>query len=66
MNALTQLSTDPRVTIRRAGPADPEGTCVVYWMQRAQRSSLREFPTSRPLWRNATLAWCFAVTQITA
>ena len=26
-----------RVTVRRAGPLDPSGTCVVYWMQRAQR-----------------------------
>lgn len=25
------------MTIRRAGPPDPAGTCVVYWMQRAQR-----------------------------
>ena len=23
--------------MRRAGPPDPEGACVVYWMQRAQR-----------------------------
>ena len=28
---------DPRVTIRRDGPPDPRGKCVVYWMQRAQR-----------------------------
>lgn len=28
---------DPRVTIRRDGPPDPHGKCVVYWMQRAQR-----------------------------
>ncbi|MGA7574996.1 MAG: deoxyribodipyrimidine photo-lyase [Terriglobales bacterium] len=28
---------DPRITVRRAGPPDPAGTCVVYWMQRAQR-----------------------------
>jgi deoxyribodipyrimidine photo-lyase len=38
MDALTNLSQNPRVTIRRAGPPDPEGTCVVYWMQRAQRA----------------------------
>jgi deoxyribodipyrimidine photo-lyase len=37
MDPLLKLSTDPRVTIRRAGWPDPEGTCVVYWMQRAQR-----------------------------
>ncbi|MDE3155729.1 MAG: deoxyribodipyrimidine photo-lyase [Acidobacteriota bacterium] len=29
---------DPRTTIRRAGPPDPDGRCVVYWMQRAQRA----------------------------
>ncbi|HXY51279.1 MAG TPA: deoxyribodipyrimidine photo-lyase [Terriglobales bacterium] len=37
MDALTRLSNDPRVTRRRAGPPDPDGACVVYWMQRAQR-----------------------------
>jgi deoxyribodipyrimidine photo-lyase len=37
MNALLELTRNPRVTVRRAGPPDPEGTCVVYWMQRAQR-----------------------------
>ena len=33
---LTKLSSNPRVTIRKAG--DPEGKCVVYWMQRSQRA----------------------------
>src|SRR5450432_3570236 len=37
MDDLTRLSQDPRVSIRRAGPPDPDGACVVYWMQRAQR-----------------------------
>ena len=37
MDKLTRLPNDPRTTIRRAGPPDPAGTCVVYWMQRAQR-----------------------------
>ncbi len=37
MDLLNKLSGDPRVTIRRSGPPAPEGTCVVYWMQRAQR-----------------------------
>jgi len=27
----------PRVTVRRQGPPDPDGQCIVYWMQRAQR-----------------------------
>ena len=35
--SLNQLISDVRVTVRRAGLADPGGTCVVYWMQRAQR-----------------------------
>jgi len=34
---LQKLTENPRVRIRRKGPPDPEGTCVVYWMQRSQR-----------------------------
>jgi deoxyribodipyrimidine photo-lyase len=34
---LERLLTDPRITVRRSGPPDPDGRCVVYWMQRAQR-----------------------------
>jgi len=34
--ALRELAQDPRVTVRRGG-APAQGTCVVYWMQRAQR-----------------------------
>ena len=37
MDALQKLTDDPRVMVRRKGDPDPEGTCVVYWMQRAQR-----------------------------
>jgi deoxyribodipyrimidine photo-lyase len=37
MDIFTQLSQDPRVTVRRAGTPATDGTCVVYWMQRAQR-----------------------------
>lgn len=37
MDDLHEIIGNPRVTIRRAGPPDPAGTCVVYWMQRAQR-----------------------------
>jgi deoxyribodipyrimidine photo-lyase len=35
---IRQLAADPRVTIRRSGRADNDGTAVVYWMQRAQRA----------------------------
>src|SRR5580704_10394029 len=34
---LPRWSGDSRVTVRRAGVPDPNGRCVVYWMQRAQR-----------------------------
>jgi deoxyribodipyrimidine photo-lyase len=37
--SLAALARDPRVAVRRPGPPDPEGTCVVYWMQRAQRAT---------------------------
>ena len=32
------LTRDPRVRVRTAGPPDPDGRCVVYWMQRAHRA----------------------------
>jgi deoxyribodipyrimidine photo-lyase len=34
---LRSLADNARVTVRRGGAADPEGKCVLYWMQRAQR-----------------------------
>lgn len=34
---LERLSADVRTTVRRAGPPDPDGRCVIYWMQRSQR-----------------------------
>ena len=34
---LLKISSDARVTVRRAGTPHPGGSCVVYWMQRAQR-----------------------------
>jgi deoxyribodipyrimidine photo-lyase len=38
MDDLSRLSTDPRTTVRRPGAPDPEGACVVYWMQRSHRA----------------------------
>ncbi len=35
---VEELATDARVTVRRGGPPNTEGRCVVYWMQRAQRA----------------------------
>ena len=35
---IETLSLDPRITVRKPGAPNPEGECVVYWMQRAQRA----------------------------
>lgn len=35
--SLRHLLSNPRVTVRRSGAPKPDGKCVVYWMQRAQR-----------------------------
>ncbi len=37
MDIIARLAAHPRVTSRRPGSPNPEGTCIVYWMQRAQR-----------------------------
>lgn len=37
MMSVGKLMISPRVRVRRPGPPDPDGACVVYWMQRAQR-----------------------------
>ena len=37
MDVLNRLLVDERVRLRRSGWPDPEGACVVYWMQRSQR-----------------------------
>jgi deoxyribodipyrimidine photo-lyase len=34
---LERLKADPRVLVRQDGPPDPNGRCILYWMQRAQR-----------------------------
>ncbi|WP_263382830.1 deoxyribodipyrimidine photo-lyase [Granulicella arctica] len=36
-HGIKSLMSNPRVTVRREGRLSPEGKCVVYWMQRAQR-----------------------------
>ncbi len=35
--SISDLTRNPRVAVRRSGPPDPNGRCVVYWMQRSQR-----------------------------
>jgi len=37
MDPLLRLAKDARVRVRRPGEPDPDGSCVVYWMQRSQR-----------------------------
>jgi deoxyribodipyrimidine photo-lyase len=37
MDDLTKLADDPRTTVRHSSRPSPEGACVIYWMQRAQR-----------------------------
>ena len=37
MTAIERISADPRVTMRKPGPPNWEGRCIVYWMQRSQR-----------------------------
>lgn len=38
MDELVRLCENARVTVRRSGTPDPDGQCVVYWMQRSQRA----------------------------
>jgi len=39
MDSLEKLASDSRITVRRIGPPVSEGSCIVYWMQRAQRGT---------------------------
>jgi deoxyribodipyrimidine photo-lyase len=39
MNAIDEILLDERITVRKAGQPATDGSCVVYWMQRAQRAS---------------------------
>ena len=39
MTGIERLLADPRVKVRRTGTPDPDGKCIVYWMQRTQRGS---------------------------
>jgi deoxyribodipyrimidine photo-lyase len=38
-SSLQAMASDARTTVRKGGSADPDGRCVVYWMQQAQRAS---------------------------
>jgi len=38
MDDFSKVAENPRARVRRRGTPDPGGTCVVYWMQRAQRA----------------------------
>jgi deoxyribodipyrimidine photo-lyase len=35
---IEKLTDNPCITVRKSGHPDPDGDCVVYWMQRAQRA----------------------------
>ncbi len=37
MKNLDSILAHPRLTVRRSGLPNTEGSCIVYWMQRAQR-----------------------------
>ena len=37
MKDLVSLGMEPRITMRSGSRPDPDGRCVVYWMQRSQR-----------------------------
>ena len=36
--ALRKIAANPRVLVRRGGAPVPDGKCIVYWMQRAERA----------------------------
>lgn len=36
---VEKLAADSRITVRRSGEPNPDGRCVLYWMQRAQRAN---------------------------
>jgi deoxyribodipyrimidine photo-lyase len=38
MKDLIAFGLEPRITMRSAGCPNPQGRCVVYWMQRSQRA----------------------------
>ena len=38
MDEIGRLTANKQVTVRRSGPPDPDGKCVIYWMQRSQRA----------------------------
>src|ERR1051326_3221051 len=38
MAPFDTLAADARITVRRGGALDADGSCIVYWMQRSQRA----------------------------
>jgi deoxyribodipyrimidine photo-lyase len=38
VDELSRLASNARITVRRSGVPDADGQCVIYWMQRAQRT----------------------------
>ena len=38
MNGIEKILQDERISVRKGGSPEGEGTCVVYWMQSAQRA----------------------------
>jgi deoxyribodipyrimidine photo-lyase len=38
MDVFQKLESAARVSVRRRGPPDPAGLCVVYWMRRSLRA----------------------------
>src|ERR1700736_4752667 len=38
MDEVSRLASNARVNVRRPGEPESQGSCVIYWMQRAQRA----------------------------
>ena len=38
MDLIDSFAADPRIAVRDGAAANPDGSCVIYWMRRAQRA----------------------------